>query len=101
MSKKFNLDNPANKFINTKQGKGTDNTQQADNTHHTADAEETKSKRLNLLVKPSVLANFKKIATMEQTSVNDLINTLMESHITDNKERIDLYDKVFKENDTK
>lgn len=98
MTKKFSLDNPASKFINTKQGKSTDNTQQADNTPNTVDAEETKSKRLNLLVKPSVLDQFKKIATMEQTSTNDLINQLMESYVKDKQEQIDLYDKVFKDN---
>lgn len=95
MNKKLNINNPADKFINTDKKQGTDNT---GNTPNTVDADETKSKRLNLLVKPSVLDQFKKIATMEQTSTNDLINQVMENYVSDNKEKIELYDKVFKGN---
>lgn len=97
MSKKFNISNPANKFINTDNTDNTSNTDNGSNTEHTET--ETKSKRLNLLVKPSVLDNFKKIATMEQTSVNDLINQIMEDHIEKEAEKIKLYDSVFKAKD--
>lgn len=95
MSKEFNLQNPASKYI-TKTN--TDNKQVTNNTPNTAD-EETKSKRLNLLVKPSVYEQFKKVATMEQDSVNNLINNIMENVIEENKDKIELYDKVFKDND--
>lgn len=55
---------------------------------------ETKTKRLNLLLKPSLHEKTKKIAYIEQTSVNDLINTILEAYAEENKEAIALYDKL-------
>ena len=95
MSKEFNLDNPASKYINTP---NTDNKQATDNTQSTAD-EETKTKRLSLLIKPSIYEQFKKVATMKQDSVNNLINNIMENVVEENKDKIELYDQVFKDND--
>lgn len=98
MSKEFKFDNPANKFIGKQEADKTDNTHNTDSKQDTAD-EETKSKRLNLLVKPSVYEDFRKIATMEQESVNGLINIIMEQVVNENKEKIDLFNKVFPNDD--
>lgn len=98
MSKEFNLENPASRFITQPNTDNKQNTPNADNAPNTAD-DETKSKRLNLLVKPSVYEQFKKVATMKQDSVNNLINNIMENVVEENKEQIELYDKVFKDND--
>ena len=98
MSKEFKFDNPANKFIGKQEADKTDNTHNTDNKQDTSD-EETKSKRLNLLVKPSVYEDFRKIATMEQESVNGLINIIMEQVVNENKEQIDLFNKVFPNDD--
>lgn len=56
---------------------------------------ETKSKRLNLLVKPSIYEDLEKIATMKQTSVNDLINRVLEDYNDKEKDLIDTYNNVF------
>ena len=57
--------------------------------------EETKSKRLNLLLQPSVLIDVEKIAAMKRTSVNDLINTLLKEFITQEAGTLARYEEVF------
>jgi predicted DNA binding CopG/RHH family protein len=42
---------------------------------------EAKSKRFNMLMRPSVFAKLKKTAEYRGTSVNDLINTIVESYM--------------------
>ncbi|UWX57087.1 hypothetical protein NY406_07615 [Chlorobaculum sp. MV4-Y] len=59
--------------------------------------EETKSKRLNLLIRPGILKEFAKIAYMQQTSVNDLINQLITEHVEKKPETIQEYDRLFKD----
>lgn len=95
MTKELKFKNPAEKYI-SKQDTST-----AVNTHNTYNADgmqkdETKSKRLNLLVKPSLLADFKKLATMNETSVNDLLNQIMQEYVADNQDTIEIYNDVFK-----
>ena len=58
---------------------------------------ETKSKRLNLLIRPSLLKEFAKVAYMQQTSVNDLINQLIAEHVGKKSETITEYDRLFKD----
>lgn len=41
---------------------------------------EKKSRRLNLLIKPSVYRDIAALAAAEQTSANDLINTILEAY---------------------
>jgi len=45
---------------------------------------EAKSKRFNMLIRPSVFSHLKKISESKGTSVNDLINTIVENYIEDN-----------------
>jgi len=42
---------------------------------------EAKSKRFNMLMRPSLYAQLKKTAEYKGTSVNDLINTIIESYM--------------------
>jgi hypothetical protein len=56
---------------------------------------ETKSKRLNLLVRPGMLKEFAKIAYMQQTSVNDLINRLIAEHNEKEAGTIRQYNRLF------
>ena len=42
---------------------------------------EAKSKRFNMLIRPSTYEKLKKIAEYRCTSVNDLINTIVESYM--------------------
>lgn len=58
--------------------------------------EETKSKRLNLLMFPSVCEDIAKIATMKRSSTNDLIHSILQEYIKDNQELIRKYEDVFK-----
>ena len=60
---------------------------------------ETKSKRLNLLIYPSLLKDIKKIATVKRTSVNDLINTVLGEYIQTEATKIKRYDDFFKDQD--
>jgi hypothetical protein len=57
--------------------------------------EETKTKRLNLLMLPSVCESIGKIATMKRCSTNELINSILQEYIEDNQELLQKYDDVF------
>lgn len=56
---------------------------------------ENKSKRLNLLLRPSVMEDLQKIATMRRTSVNDLINGALVAFARENRADIEQFDEVF------
>ncbi|NTW83779.1 MAG: hypothetical protein HGB36_10510 [Chlorobiaceae bacterium] len=56
---------------------------------------ETKSKRLNLLIRPSLMDDFTKIAYMRRTSINDLINRLVDECVERDASLIDDYDRLF------
>ncbi|NTV99003.1 MAG: hypothetical protein HGA70_07560 [Chlorobiaceae bacterium] len=58
---------------------------------------ETKSKRLNLLIRPSLMKNFMKIAYMRRTSINDLINRLIDDCVKKDAAMVEEYDKLFKD----
>ena len=57
------------------------------------DQPERKSKRLNLLLKPSLFEDLRKIAKVHDTSVNDLINTVLEAYTGDHAEDIEKYEE--------
>lgn len=85
---------------NTHYADNTYNTSAMSNTHntynaHIAHSRETKSRRLNLLLQPSLLDNMTKIARMKQTSVNDLINTVLRSYIEQEATVVERYEEVF------
>lgn len=58
---------------------------------------ETKSKRLNLLIKPSTQLAISKIAVMRRKSTNELINNILEDYAQANSDLIDKYDATFEE----
>ena len=101
--------NPATMFINTPQAepvapapvKQTKAETKKPETKPTKevkkdDSKETKSKRLNLLIQPSVLEDFSKVAFMERTSMNDLINTMIKSYCDAHREEVETYNKYFR-----
>ena len=45
---------------------------------------EAKSKRFNMLMRPSVFAHLREMSGNRGTSVNDLINTIVENYIENN-----------------
>ena len=57
--------------------------------------EETKSKRFNLLLTPTLFKDIEKIATIEKDSVNNLINNALIKYREENKSKIDKYNEVF------
>lgn len=70
----------------------------ADNKQYTHnDDDEIKSKRLNLLIYPSLLNSLKKIAHMQRRSVNELINDVLSRYAEQEAKTIDTYNKVFKD----
>lgn len=89
--KSFKGDNPAMAFINSTpdQPKGTQGTQ------HTYKAQEARSKRLNLLLTPSLHEGLTRIARVEGTSLNELINVVLEKHAQQNKEALEKYAEIW------
>ena len=56
---------------------------------------ETKSKRLNLLIKPSTYDSLDKIAYARRESVNGIINGLIEKYIEENESDVSRYNTCF------
>ena len=56
---------------------------------------ETKSKRLNLLIKPSTYDSLDKIAYARRESVNGIINGLIEKYIEENVSDVSRYNTFF------
>ncbi|NTW82389.1 MAG: hypothetical protein HGB36_03355 [Chlorobiaceae bacterium] len=72
--------------------------------HHTASGfagNEPKSKRLNLLVRPSMMKDFTKIAYMRRSSINDLINRLIAECVSKDGSLIEEYDRMFRDKSQK
>lgn len=63
--------------------------------NRTAQNREAKSKRAQFLIKPSVYEGIKKIAIMEQTSVNEIVNGLLEECVLNNQKLLEKYEEVF------
>ena len=58
--------------------------------------DETKSKRLNLLIKPSTYEAIDKIVYINRLdSINSLINELLENYIDNHIDEIRRYDEIF------
>lgn len=60
-----------------------------------ADKKETKSVRYNLLLRPSLKADIETLAHIKKTSANDLINSALAEYISNYKEDIETYNKLF------
>lgn len=58
---------------------------------------EVKSKRLNLLLRPSVYESLKKIAWVRQKSLNDLINEALTQYTREETQIIARYNEVFRD----
>ena len=102
MSKKSFKDNPALQFMSRteevinepKEGSSQNRDMEvreikqvreiSDNFRMVPIAFEAKSKRFNMLIRPSVFANLRKMSENRGTSVNDLINTIVENYIENN-----------------
>ena len=93
MSKKSFRDNPALQFMSRAEEVNTGAREVCreerpmevkDNFRVVPVAFEAKSKRFNMLIRPSVFANLKEMSENRGTSVNDLINTIVENYLENN-----------------
>ena len=57
---------------------------------------ESKSKRFNLLIRPSTFECIAKIAWVEESSINDLVNHVLEEFVKTKKDIVETYDKGIK-----
>lgn len=58
---------------------------------------ERKSVRVNLLFRPSTKDSIDKLAFINKTSINDLINTVLDAYIEEHKADIEKYNSFFNE----
>lgn len=63
----------------------------------TIEKQERKTKRLNLLLQPSMLEDLSKIAYMKQTSVNNLINSILKGYTNTETAIVAKYNGIFTE----
>ena len=61
------------------------------------ETQETKSKRLNLLLRPTLHRDLGKLSAMERISTNELINRVLSEYIEQNADRLIKYDEIFGE----
>lgn len=54
---------------------------------------ETKSQKITLVMRPSVLKNANKIAHMKNDSVNNILNDLLEAYVAENMAYVQRYDE--------
>jgi len=59
------------------------------------DKEETKSKRVNLLMYPSLHESMQKIARVRGVSFNDLVNTALAAFEAENGKAIEKYNEIW------
>ena len=59
---------------------------------------ETKSARLNLLLKPSIKKAIGKLSTIDRVSTNELINRILEKYAKVRSKDVDRYDKFYRDN---
>lgn len=59
--------------------------------------QENKSVRINLLFRPNTKKNIEKLALVNQTSINDFINTVLDEYIAAHADEIAKYDSFFSE----
>ena len=59
------------------------------------EVKEIKSKRLNVLLKPSIYDRIDKIATMKRMSVNELINIVLDDYGNNNQDLINKFNETF------
>lgn len=121
--KSFRGENPALRYISVPGEEYTDivqdtqKTQQAQNEHTANDTHnkrnvynedtaqnqrislvrETKSKRLNLLIRPSLYKDAAKIAHMQRVSINELIHLAIEIYVGEREQELRKYKDVYGE----
>lgn len=83
--KKFDFANPADSFIDDGT---TDTSKKAGRPKSDG---ETRSKRTNVLFKPSTFNDLQELAALQSTSMNSIINDLVIQYIAANQDNLDKY----------
>jgi hypothetical protein len=60
-----------------------------------ADDGEKKSKRMSLLLRPSLAEDLRKIAYMRHASVNETLNRIIEEYTKRESEALEMYERTF------
>lgn len=55
---------------------------------------EAKTRRMNMLFRPTAYSELQKLAIIKQTSANNLMNTIVENVVDENAEVLEAYDKL-------
>ena len=63
--------------------------------NRTSQNRETRSKRAQIVVRPSVYEIMNKIATMRRMSFNGLVNDIFEEYLSENEDLVEKYEKLF------
>lgn len=83
---------PASKFIT----EPAESSEYDDNqTANEQPVKETKSVRVNLLFKPSIKSDMDKLAVMNRSSLNNLMNDIAAEYIRAHRDDLDRYDNTF------
>ena len=61
------------------------------------ETQETKSKRLNLIIRPTLHRDLGKLSAMDRISTNELINRVLSEYVEQNADKIQKYDEIFGE----
>lgn len=97
MAKDFKKNiSPATAFISGVAGSNNVKEDNKDNKT-TKDNKEKRDARANLLFTKKTKTNLEKIATMDRTSVNDIVNKLLEEYLETRQKDIERYDEFFKD----
>lgn len=86
--KSFTGDNPALQFI-------TMQVEQEQGQDQQRNLAETKSKRVNLLIYPSLHESMVKIARVRGISFNELVNAVLYAYEQDNQQDIEKYNEIW------
>lgn len=98
MAKDFKKNiSPATAFISGVAGSNNVKEDSNNDNKTTKDNKEKRDARANLLFTKKTKANLEKIATMDRTSVNDIVNKLLEEYLETRQEDIKRYDEFFKD----
>lgn len=99
MAKDFkNKISPAAAFISG--AAGTNNVKannEAETNNEVKEVKEKRDARANLLFTKTTKTNLEKIATIDRTSVNDIVNKLLEDYLETRQSDIARYDEFFKD----
>lgn len=96
--------NPATAFISTTQpikdeqgAPAIEGKPEGIEVGYTPNTDEPKTRRVNMLIRPSLFEDFKKVAHMKRTTPNDLMNRLIADYTEQEAQAIRDYNRMYPE----